>query len=124
MMYLIVPIVLIWAFVVFPSFRIVVGIVALVGVGLIFVIVQNDKEDQKNRAIKQEQERLAREQERVACDVKRKAAAEADKVNWSIVKAAQIELRDTLLKPDHTATIMMSLCPQKIGRQPVSQGYG
>ena len=37
---------------------------------------------------------------RVACDVKRKAAAEADKVNWSVVKAAQIELRDTLLKPE------------------------
>jgi hypothetical protein len=98
MMYLIVPIVLIWAFVVFPSFRIVAGIVALIGVGLIFVIVQNDKEDQKNRAIKQEQERVAREQERVTCDAKRKASAEADKVNWSVVKAAQIELRDTLLK--------------------------
>jgi hypothetical protein len=50
-----VPIVLIWAFVVFPSFRIVVGIVALIGVGLIFVIIQNDKEDQKNREVKQEQ---------------------------------------------------------------------
>jgi len=98
MMYLIVPIVLIWAFVVFPSFRIVVGIVALIGVGLIFVIIQNDKEDQKNREVKQEQERVAREQERVACDAKRKAAAEADKVNWPIVKAAQIELRDTSLK--------------------------
>jgi hypothetical protein len=65
----------------------------------IFAIIQNEKEDQKNRAIKQEQEQVAREQERVACDAKRKASAEADKVNWSVVKAAQIELRDTLLKP-------------------------
>jgi hypothetical protein len=94
-----VPLALIWAFVVFPSFRIVAGIVVLIGAGLIFVVIPNEKEVQKNNELKKEQERVEREQELTACEVKKKAAAEADKVNWSIVKASQVELRETLLKP-------------------------
>ena len=54
----------IWAFVVFPSFRIVVGILVLIGGGLIYVANQNANEEQKKSEIK-------KEQERVACEAKR-----------------------------------------------------
>ena len=48
----------IWAFVVFPSFRIVVGILVLIAGGLIFVANQNATEEQKKSEIKKEQERV------------------------------------------------------------------
>src|ERR1700722_9635642 len=99
MMYLIVPIALIWACVVFPSSRIVVGIIALIGIGLIFVVIQNEKTQQKDNEIKKEQEQATRDQERAACETKKKTSAEADKVNWSVVKASQVELRESLLRP-------------------------
>ena|ERR1035437_1295283 len=80
----------IWAFVVFPTFRIVVGILVLITGGLIYVANQNATEEQKKSEIK-------KEQERVACEAKKKASEEADKKNWIIVRPSQVEVRDTLL---------------------------
>jgi hypothetical protein len=89
----------IWAFVVFPTFRIVVGILVLIGGGLVFVANQNAK-NAKEEQIKSE---IKREQERVACEAKKeaekKASEEADKKKWTIVRPSQVELRDTLLTP-------------------------
>jgi hypothetical protein len=82
----------IWAFVVFPSFRIVVGILVLITGGLIYVANQNATEEQKKSEIK-------KEQERVACEAEKKASEEADRKNWTVVRPSQIEVRDTLLTP-------------------------
>src|ERR1035441_1576374 len=90
----------IWAFVVFPTFRIVVGILVLITGGLIYVANQNATEEQKKSEIK-------KEQERVACEAKKKASEEADKKNWIIVRPSQVEVRDTLLtrSEEHTSEL-------------------
>jgi hypothetical protein len=82
----------IWAFVVFRSFRIAASILALIVGGLIFVAQQNATEEEKKHEAQ-------KEKERVTCEAEKKATAEADKKNWTIIRPAQVQVRDMLLTP-------------------------
>jgi hypothetical protein len=96
MIYLLVPlgiaIAVIWALVVFPSFRTVMVILLLIIGGSLFVLNKNADEENRKTAIK-------KEQERVACEAEQKIREEADKKNWAIVPTSQVDIRDLNLTP-------------------------
>jgi hypothetical protein len=79
---------LLWAFVSFRSFRKVVGIIALIGVGL---IVANNIEAEKNR-----QQELAEQSQSGA---RKQRAEEYQRVLWSKISPSEVELRDPTLHP-------------------------
>jgi len=94
MLYRIIPVVVfvgvIWALVVFPSFRVVA--VILFGLGLVayFALSEKAAQDQKEQAAKKEQERITFEAEqRDYCKDEQK--------RWTIVPGSMIELRNASL---------------------------
>src|SRR5437868_6430808 len=76
----------IWAFVAFRSFRIVVGFLAVIGVGAFFVLNEQSTQTQKNLDAK-------KEQDRIAFAAKQGEYCEAEKKRWTLVPASEIEVR-------------------------------
>ena len=91
MLYLIVPlavlVAVIWALVVFPSFRII-----LVALGAIVYFSASEK-----ASLQQKQEDAKKEQERVAFEARQKDYCQAEQKRWSIVPPSQIEIRNPSL---------------------------
>jgi hypothetical protein len=86
----------IWALVVFPSFRVVAVIVVLLGAVVYLVARQKEEQEQKEQAAKNAQED---EQRRVRFEAEQKDHCSAEKKRWTIVPASQIEIRDPSLTP-------------------------
>jgi hypothetical protein len=82
----------IWAWVVFPSFRTVTVILALIIGGSIFAWKKHVEEEDKQYAIE-------KEQERIACEAQKKVFDETEKRNWAIVLPSEVEIRDFVLTP-------------------------
>jgi hypothetical protein len=77
----------IWALVVFPSFRIVAGFLVLAGGGLTLWANQQASEQQKRD---EAEKQVKQAQLRADCDAYR----EAEATRWNIVQPVQIEVRD------------------------------
>lgn len=77
----------IWAFVVYPSFRVVAGILVVLGAGLVMWANQQASEEKKREDAKKQ---LQHAQQRAECDTYREAEAK----RWAIVQSTQIEVRD------------------------------
>jgi hypothetical protein len=82
---------LVWAFVVFPSFRIVVGLFILAGIGLVALLINND-----NQAAREREKKLATEQAEAA--QRRKVSEEREARRWGSILVSETELRDPILK--------------------------
>ena len=105
MLYLVVPVAVIigfiWALVVFPSFRVVAVILVLIGFALYTVASQNIAREQKEREAADQQARVQHEASQKAyCEAEEKRQ-KADEMQWAIVPASQIELRNPSLTPEH-----------------------
>jgi hypothetical protein len=80
----------IWALVVFPSFRVVAVILVGLSMGAYVMVSEKTAQEQK-------QQELKKEQERATFEAEQKAYCEAEKRRWAIVPASQIEIRDPSL---------------------------
>jgi Tfp pilus assembly protein PilE len=102
MMYLVVPLAvivgIIWALVVFPSFRIVVFILVVLAAIVYFSASEKATQDQKQEQAQKDQEQTRKEQERVAFEARQKEYCQAEPKRWTIVSPSQIEIRGALLK--------------------------
>jgi len=98
MLYLFVPLAVlvgvIWALVVFPSFRVVAVILVVLGVVAYFVTSEKAAQEQKQQDAKKAQEQ---EQQRVAFEAEQKDYCQAEQKRWTIVPASQIEIRSPSL---------------------------
>jgi hypothetical protein len=95
----------VWALVVFPSFRAVVAILAVLGTVGYFVL--SNKAEQENK--QQETPRTARvqdeAQQRVKFEDDQKAFCQAEQKRWAVVPPAQIEIRDPSLTEGRFPTL-------------------
>jgi hypothetical protein len=98
MLYLIVPLAVligvIWALVVFPSFRVVALILVVLGVGAYFVASEKAAQEQKQQEAKKAQEEA---QQRIEFETKQRDYCQAERKRWTIVPASQIEVRNPSL---------------------------
>jgi hypothetical protein len=98
MLYLIVPLTLlvgiIWALVVFPSFRVVAVILVVLGVAAYSYLSKQAAQEQKQQEAKKAQEDA---QQRATFEANQKAYCQAEQKRWAIVLASQIELRNPSL---------------------------
>jgi flagellar biosynthesis component FlhA len=98
MLYLIVPLAvlvgIIWALVVFPSFRVVAVILVVLGAAAYFVMSEKVAQEQKQQEAKKAQDE---EQRRVAFEAERKDYCKAEQKRWTLVPATQIEIRNPSL---------------------------
>ena len=108
MIYLIIPlivvVIVIWMLVVFPSFRVVAIILALLGAGTYLVLSNKAAHEQKQQAaVKAKQDQQFAAEQRAYC--------QAEQKRWTIVPASQIELRNPSLTEvpysggDYTVTV-------------------
>ena len=101
MAYILVPLAIIigviWAMVVFPSFRVVVLIVVVLGAAAIFTLRERTAQVEKEAATKKAQDD---EQYRVKFATDQKAYCDAQQKSWTIVSASQIEIRGPSLTQD------------------------
>jgi hypothetical protein len=81
----------IWLLVISRAFRIVALILVAVGAVVYFSASQKAEQEQRQEAVKKEQERIASE-------AKHKEYCQAEQKRWSAVAATQIEIRGASLK--------------------------
>src|SRR5262245_3201203 len=101
MLYLIVPLVVligfIWASVAFPSFCVSAVILIALGVFGFYALSNNAEREQKQQAAQKARDD---EQQRIAFEAEQKAYCQAEQKRWTIVPAAQIEIRNPSLTPN------------------------
>jgi hypothetical protein len=85
-----VPVAVLWAFVVFPSFRIVVGLIAIAGFGL-FYFVQNESETRQQKA----RADSGRNEEAKAAQKEKIERRDAER--WALVQPSETQVRDITL---------------------------
>jgi hypothetical protein len=82
---------IVWAFVAFPSFRIVAGIFVLAGIITVALLINGD-----NQATKLREKKAADEQ--VEAAQRRKVSEEREAKRWGAILLSEVELRDPVLK--------------------------
>ena len=83
----------IWALVVFPSFRVVVLILVALGVGGYFVSTEKAEKEHK-------QQQIAEAQKQAKFEAEQKAFCSAEQKRWAIVSPALIEIRSPSLNSE------------------------
>ena len=102
MAYLIVPlavlIAVIWALVVFPSFRVVAVILVALGAVFYFWASERAAQEQRQQEAQKKQQEIQKEQEQVAFEAVQKEYCQDERKRWAIVSVPQIEVRGASLK--------------------------
>jgi Tfp pilus assembly protein PilE len=101
MLYIVVPLAVligvIWALVVFPSFRVVAVILAVLGTVAYYTMSEKaEKERKQQEAVKEREDQQAR----IKFEADQKAYCQAEQKRWTIVPASQIEIRNPSLTPE------------------------
>ena len=105
MMYLIVPLAvvvgIIWALVVFPSFRVVAVILVVLGTVAYYTMSEKAEQERKQQETVKAQQEVVKAQEdqqaRIKFEADQKAYCQAEQKRWTIVPASQIEIRNPSL---------------------------
>lgn len=90
LIFLAIPIGLIWALIVFPTLRIAVVIFVLLVCAIIYGVNQNENKDAAIRAEKASTEAIFKEKASEAC-------RQREEARWSLITANQAEVRDTAI---------------------------
>jgi uncharacterized protein (UPF0335 family) len=85
-----VPVAVLWAFVVFPSFRIVVGLIAVLGFGLFYFV-------QKGSEIHQQEAKAESLRDEAAKKAQIEKIERLDTERWALVQPGETQIRDITL---------------------------